>query len=123
MKTAIIVDDDIDTVDVLAEYLEYENIQVIGKMYNGKDGVEAYQKLKPDLVFSDVMMPLYDGFYVLEEVKKLNPNAIVIMVTGDLTAITENRLKMLHASEIIYKPYDIKKIMTLVNQYFEKIEA
>jgi|APSaa5957512535_1039671.scaffolds.fasta_scaffold07602_7 two-component system, chemotaxis family, chemotaxis protein CheY len=119
MKTALIVDDDIDTVDVLAEYLEYENIQVVGKAYNGKDCVELYQKSKPDLVFSDVMMPHYDGFYVLEKIRQINPNAIIIMVTGDLTSVTENRLKTLNASEIVYKPFDITKIMILVNHFFE----
>jgi len=119
MKTALIVDDDIDTCDVLSEYLERENIQVLGKAYYGKECVELYQKLKPDLVFSDVMMPHYDGFYVLEKIRQINPNAIVIMVTGDLTAVTENKLKMMNASEIVYKPFDIKKIMIKVNHLFE----
>ena len=119
MKTALIVDDDIDTCDVLSEYLERENIQVLGKSYYGKECVELYQKLKPDLVFSDVMMPHHDGFYVLEKIRQINPNAIVIMVTGDLTAVTENKLKMMNASEIVYKPFDIKKIMIKVNHLFE----
>ena len=123
MKTALIVDDDIDTCDVLSEYLERENIQVLGKAYDGKECVELYQKLKPDLVFSDVMMPHHDGFYVLEKIRQINPNAIVIMVTGDLTAVTENKLEMMNASEIVYKPFDIKKIMIKVNHLFENYKS
>ena len=123
MKTALIVDDDIDTCDVLSEYLERENIQVLGKSYYGKECVELYQKLKPDLVFSDVMMPHHDGFYVLEKIRQINPNAIVIMVTGDLTAVTENKLIMMNASEIVYKPFDIKKIMIKVNHLFENYKS
>ena len=120
MKTAIVVDDDIDTTEVLSEYLELENIRVLGKGYDGKECVGLYQKLKPDLVFLDVMMPHYDGFYALEKIRQLNPDAIVIMITGDMTSVTENRLKMLHTSSIVNKPYDIKKIMEIVEDLFKK---
>jgi len=120
MKTAIIVDDDIDTVDCLSDYLELENIQILGKGYDGKECVDLYQKLNPDVVFLDVMMPRFDGFYALEKIRRLNPDAIIIMVTGDITNVTENKLKILQASAITYKPYDIKEIMVIVNSLFEK---
>lgn len=120
MKTAIVVDDDLDSTDVLCEYLEMENIRVLGKGYDGKECVDLYQKLNPDLVFLDVMMPHYDGFYALEKIRQINPLAILIMITADLTSATENRLKTLHSSAIVYKPYEIKQIMSLVDELFEK---
>ena len=118
MKTAIVIDDDIDSVDVLCDYLELEGIQILAKGYDGKECVELYQKLTPDLVFLDVMMPHYDGFYALEKIRKHSSSAILIMVTADLTSMTENRLNMLHASTIVYKPYNMKEIMSKVNDLF-----
>ena len=50
-----------------------------------------------------------------DKIRHVNPKAFVIMVTGDLTSATENKLKMLNATDIVYKPYDIKKIMAIVN--------
>lgn len=120
MTTSIVVDDDFDTVEVFSEYLELKNIHVLGKGYNGKDAVDLYQKLKPDVVFLDVLMPDYDGFYALEKIRKLNPNANVIMVTASLTAQTEDKLKDLNASAIIYKPYDIDNIVETVHRVLKQ---
>ena len=116
MTTAIVVDDDVDTCEVLTEYLEFKDIKVLGVGYDGKEAVDLYQKLNPDLVFLDIMMPHYDGFYGLEKIKQLNPAAYVIVVTGDLTAETYNRLKILRSSAIVYKPFDIDKIMDVVKE-------
>ena len=116
MVTAIVIDDDFDTCDVLTEFLEISGIQILGTGYHGKDAVELYQKHNPDLVFLDIMMPYYDGFYGLEKIKQLNPAAHVIVVTGDLRTETYDRLQLLKATAIVYKPFDIEKIMEIVKQ-------
>jgi two-component system chemotaxis response regulator CheY len=112
--TAIVVDDDIDTLDVFCEYLELYQFRIVGKAHNGKKVAELYSTFKPDVVFLDVMMDNYDGIYALEQIKKINPDAVVIMVTADLTKETAKKLEHLHASSIIYKPFDIKKIINIV---------
>ena len=114
MITSIVIDDDPDTVAVFCDYLEMNQIMVIGKGFNGKDAVELYQKLKPDIVFADVMMPEYDGFYALEKIRQIDPDTKIIMVTADLRAETEHRLKALKATGIVFKPFDIRKIMEII---------
>ena len=116
MVSAIVVDDDLDTCDVLSDYLEIKQVQVLANGYNGKEAVDLYQKHNPDLVFLDIMMPEYDGFYALEKIRQLNPTAYVIIITGDLTIETHNKLKSMKASAIIYKPFDIEKIMMVVKE-------
>jgi DNA-binding NarL/FixJ family response regulator len=112
----IVVDDDVDTVEVFCEYLEIKDITVLGRGYNGKTAVELYESLKPDIALLDVMMPEYDGFYGLENIKKINPDAKVIMVTADLTYDTEKQLKALNASAVIYKPYEIDSVIDTINK-------
>jgi len=109
-----VIDDDVDTIAVFCDYLEIKQIKVIGKGFNGKEAVELYQKLKPDIVFSDVMMPEYDGFYALEKIRQIDPDAKIIMVTADLRAETEHRLKALKASAIVFKPFDMNRIMEII---------
>jgi len=116
LVTSIIVDDDFDTVEVFSEYLELSDIDVVGKGYNGKDAVDLYQKLKPDVVFLDVLMPQYDGFYALKKIRQLDHDAKIIMVTASLTSQTSDQLKDLNASAIIYKPYDINNIIETVHR-------
>lgn len=114
MITSIVIDDDADTIAVFCDYLEMIQIKVIGKGFNGKEAVELYQKLKPDIVFADVMMPEYDGFYALQKIRQIDPDAKIIMVTADLRAETEHRLKALKATAIVFKPFDICKIMEII---------
>jgi two-component system chemotaxis response regulator CheY len=112
--TAIVVDDDIDTLDVFCEYLELSQFRIVGKAYNGEKVAELYSKFKPDVVFLDVMMDNYDGIYALEQIRKVNPGAIVIMVTADLRKDTNEKLGRLQASAVIYKPFDINSVVDLV---------
>lgn len=119
MIKAIVIDDDVDTVEVFCEYLEIKDIKVLGRGYNGKTAVELYETLKPDIVLLDVMMPEYDGFYGLENIKKINPAAKVIMVTADLTYDTEKRLKEHNASAVIYKPYEIDSVIETVHKVYK----
>ncbi|HET8719982.1 MAG TPA: response regulator [Candidatus Nitrosotenuis sp.] len=115
----IVVDDDVDTVEVFCEYLEIKDITVLGRGYNGKTAVELYEQHRPDIVLLDVMMPEYDGFYGLEHIKKINPNAKIIMVTADLTYDTEKQLKTLNASAVIYKPYEIDSVIDTIQRVYD----
>ncbi|KAF6242406.1 response regulator [Nitrosopumilus sp. b1] len=112
----LIVDDDLDTVEIFKEFLEIKGFNVIGTGKNGKEAVEKYQELKPSVVLLDVMMPEYDGFYGLQGIRKVDPNANVIMVTADKTTITEERLRELNASDILYKPYEIDDVISAINK-------
>lgn len=116
LTSVITIDDDPAIVQVIREYLEIKNIDVIGMGSNGKEAVELYKKLKPDVVLLDVMMPQYDGFYALEKIREIDPNAKVIMVTADLTLNTEKKLTELRASAITYKPYDIDNLIEIIEK-------
>lgn len=116
----IVVDDDSDTLDVLCDILEIKNISVIGRGKNGKDAVELYKECKPDAVLLDVMMPDYDGFYGLKNIKAVQPDAKIIMVTADKTKETKDVLTQLKASAVLYKPYDISELVSLVEDVTTK---
>ena len=116
MTSVIVVDDDRDTVEVFCEYLAIKDIEVLGRGYDGKTAVELYKKHKPDVILLDVMMPDYDGFYGLENIRKINPDAKIIMVTADLTSDTEKKLVDLKASAMIYKPYEIDSVIETIEK-------
>jgi DNA-binding NtrC family response regulator len=118
--TALVVDDDEDTVNLFSEFLEICNVKVAGKAFNGKQATKMYQEISPDVVFSDVMMPDYDGFYLLENIKKINPNAILVMITGDVRAETIQKLEQFGADAIIYKPFDMQAVIKTVNNLLAK---
>ena len=116
MITSIVIDDDVDTVDVFCDYLQIVDVKVLGRGHDGKAAVELYKKYAPNVVFLDLMMPDYDGFYALENIRKINPNAKVVVVTADLRGDTARRLDILKPTEVFIKPYDINKISELLQK-------
>jgi CheY-like chemotaxis protein len=115
--SAIVVDDDRDTADVFVDYLEILKVDVWGVGYNGKSAVELYELHKPDLVFLDLMMPEYDGFYALERIRLIDPAAKVIVVTADLKSDTEEMLSRLNPTAVIYKPFNPERLKNLIEKY------
>ena len=116
MIRAVIVDDDKETVALFSEILSGNNIQVIGKGYNGQEAAFLYQKLKPDVIFLDVIMPVYDGIYGITKIREMNPDAIVIITTNQMTINAQIALNKLRPSAIIKEPIDVDEIIKKVNQ-------
>jgi CheY-like chemotaxis protein len=114
--SAIVIDDDRDTVDVFVDYLSILNVDVWGMGYNGKAAVELFDLHRPDLVFLDLMMPEYDGFYALERIRRIDPTAKVIVVTADLRSDTEEMLRKLNPTEILYKQYEPEHLKSIIER-------
>jgi CheY-like chemotaxis protein len=116
IPTAIVIDDNKLTVQVLCDYLETIDVRILGRGYTGKDAIDLYKIHKPDMVFLDLMMPEYDGFFALTQIRKLDPDAVVIVVTSDLRKETEEILDKLKPTQVIYKPFAISAITDIVDK-------
>jgi len=117
--TAIAIDDNRVDLQLFIDVLRTIGIEVLASGTDGKDAVRLYKKYTPDIVFTDILMPENDGFYALEEIRKLDPHAKVVAVTADLTDETATKLEKLNISAVIYKPYDIEYIKKML---FEKYQ-
>jgi len=95
---AVVVDDEKDTLDLFCTLLTSHNINVVGKGYNGEEAVFLFQKLKPDVVFLDVSMPVSDGLYALEKIREINPNAVVFLIVEKMTLNAEMKMNRLNPS-------------------------
>ncbi len=120
MVSVIVIEDNVDSMGVLCEFLQIKDLDVIGRGKNGQDAIKLYNQLRPDAVIMDVMMPEFDGYYGLEGIKKNDPNATVVMVTADKTDVTRKKLMELNASAILYKPNDVNKIKPTVEKLVDK---
>ncbi|NOQ44328.1 MAG: response regulator [Nitrosopumilus sp.] len=116
MIRAVVVDDDKDTVALFAEIMQSNNIEVVGRGYNGQEAAFLYQKLKPDVIFLDVIMPVYDGIYGITKIREMNPDAVVIITTNQMTINAQIALNKLRPSAVIKEPIDVNEIIKTVNQ-------
>lgn len=116
LPTAIVVDDDEDTVEVFCEYLKFKEVDVIGRGYNGQEAVRLYHDLKPDLVFLDLKMPEYDGIYAIKVIRAKDPNAKIIVVTGNYVNDAYPELEQLNPDAVLNKPFEINQVMKAVHK-------
>jgi len=116
LVSVIIIDDEKDVLEVFCEYLKVKNVNVLAEGRNGKDAVELYQKLKPDVVLMDLVMPQYDGFYGIENIRKYDPDSKIIIFSASLTPGYVDILRKMKVSGISIKPYDMERIIDLINK-------
>ena len=115
MTSAIVVDDDIDIVEVFSEFLALRDIDVVATANNGLDGFKRYVEKQPDIIFSDIWMPDYDGFYLLQTLKENYPDSKIIMITADLTKETAEKLKKFNVDSVLFKPFKIEDVMNAIS--------
>ena len=114
--TVIVIDDEPDVREVLSEYLSLKSINVLATGNNGKDAVELYKKFAPDVVLMDFMMPEYDRLFGLQNIRKMNSNAKVIMVTGNANSDIHTKLTESGSSLIIQKPCDMDNLVETIGK-------
>lgn len=77
----LIVDDQDSLRKLIVKYMRKEGFEPI-EAENGKRAIELYRLMKPAVVLSDIMMPEMDGLTLLKEIKKIDKQASVILMTG-----------------------------------------
>ncbi|MEA3498621.1 MAG: response regulator, partial [Campylobacterota bacterium] len=103
------VEDDNAVVQFVKLLFKKNNISNVTYAVNGKEALEVYKTDDFDLVMTDMIMPVMDGFELIEEIKKINPKQIFMMVTG-----LDNKADLVKAIELrinffIEKPINPKK--------------
>ncbi|MBN2255311.1 MAG: response regulator [Deltaproteobacteria bacterium] len=112
-RRILVVDDEIHVVRLLQKYLASKSYEV----YTATDGAEALQMVKdvrPHIVLLDIIMPGIGGIETLKEIKKINPETAVIMITAVVDEELANRSLKLGADDYIPKPIDLEYIDTVL---------
>src|SRR5439155_7550095 len=115
-KKILCIEDDRETAALIAEELVERGFEV-SIAHDGREGLAAILKNMPDLVLSDISMPVMSGFEVLERLTSLEPR-FSKMPFVFLTALTdrENELKgrQLGADDYVTKPIDFDVLATII---------
>jgi len=116
MKNILIVDDAVFIRLNLKIMLEKNGFKVIGEAENGAVAVEKYQQLRPDIVTMDITMPGIDGVTALKEIKKIDKNCKVVMVSAMGQEMLIRDAIMAGAINFIVKPFTEETVMKVLNK-------
>lgn len=115
----LVVDDERSMRDFLAIMLKKEGYQVT-VVEDGNQAIKAIQKDIYDLVITDIKMPGIDGLQVLQAIKELSPDTLVIMITA--FSSTQDAVKAMKqgALDYISKPFEVEEIKLVVRNALER---
>lgn len=115
-KKVLVVDDDEVIRDLLINFLKFSGYEGIGAP-DGQKALEMVLADSPDMIITDIHMPLMNGFQLLRAVKRLNADTPVIFITGFAHFRRFFADKTARADGFLEKPFSLESIDGLVKKY------
>jgi two-component system chemotaxis response regulator CheY len=115
-KSVLIVDDSPVMRSMLAKFFNDNGFQVLGQASDGLEAIEMFEKLNPDIMTLDIIMPKMRGTEVLENIMQRYPDAKVVMASSVSDARTVMKCLKIGAKQYILKPYDEGKVMAAIRK-------
>ena len=118
----LIVDDNVSLCRTMSFVLGRQGYAV----NTAQDGLEAIERVKErpfDMVFMDIKMPLMNGVETYRRIKKIRPEAVVMMMTAYAVEDLVQQALEEGAYGIVYKPLDIEKVVATIEEAAEAKEG
>jgi len=121
-RKIVCIEDEADMIDLVKLILEREDFEVIGAL-GGKEGIQAIQRERPDLILLDLMMPAVDGWEVYRQIRA-DPqlkHIPVIIVTAKAQSI--DKVLGLHIAKVedyVTKPFGPQELLRSVEKVLKE---
>jgi len=116
LKRILLVDDDAGVLEILSTALRDEGH--IERASNAEEALDCMQRVRYDVIVTDVRMPGMGGIELLRRVSEVQPDARVIVITGDSAPDTVAESLRLHAFSYLVKPFSVNAIRDAIQQAF-----
>lgn len=118
-KRILVVDDAAFMRMMIKDILTKNGYEVIGEAADGNQAIEKYRELQPDLVTMDITMPEMDGITALKEIRKMNPDAKIIMCSAmGQQAMVIDAIQA-GAKDFIVKPFQADRVLEAIRKTLE----
>jgi DNA-binding response OmpR family regulator len=117
-KRILIIDDDLAVRDTLIAILEDRGYEVITAV-NGQQGLAVFRRELPDLLVTDIVMPVKEGLQTIREIREERPDMKIIAISGGSRTERHDFLEIarqLGAWDVIVKPFDVDDFVARVDR-------
>ena len=116
-KRLLVVDDALIMRAMIKDIAQQAGWEIAGEATNGRECLERFRELSPDLVTLDIVMPELDGVKALRQLREEHPNAAVVMVSAIDQKEKLAECIRLGARDFIVKPFDRDHLRSLFQRY------
>ncbi|MGL6104517.1 response regulator transcription factor [Romboutsia sp.] len=121
MINILVAEDDTRILRMITDFLKKENYNIYSAK-DGKEALEVFNREEISLVVLDIMMPIYDGWHVLREIRKIS-NLPVLILTAKDNDLDELLGFDIGADEYISKPFNPKLLIARIKNLLKRVEA
>src|SRR3989339_1650532 len=119
MLKIMVVEDDPSIRKLIIHYLLRQGYQIV-EAENGNKAYEIFQNEHLDLVITDVMMPIMDGFTLSSKIRSVNIDIPILMLTALETYSDKEKGFMSGADDYIVKPFDMNEMMLRIKSLLRR---
>ncbi|MCR2805792.1 response regulator [Paenibacillus soyae] len=124
MYSVLLVDDELIELETMEQYVPWEQagIRVAGTARNGKEALGKLKELKPDIIVTDVRMPIMDGLEFGRRAKQIDKSVKIIYLSGHNEFQYIKSALQIEAAGYVLKPIDMEELMALLDKVKNKCE-
>lgn len=115
-STVLVCDDAVFMRTMVSDILSQAGFTVVGEAENGKQAVEKYQQLKPDLVTMDIIMPEMGGIEAVKKITQLDPGARILMCSAMGQQSLVQEALQAGARDFVVKPFQPSRVLEAVQR-------
>lgn len=119
--TLLIVDDDSKLRSIFKKTLN-SYVKEIYEASNGNDALEIYHKYKPNIVFTDIKMPLMDGVMFITILRQLDIKIPIVAISGYSDSNDLINLASANLTDYLVKPVDFESLKTILSKCASQVE-
>ncbi|WP_239297685.1 response regulator [Paenibacillus sp. ACRRY] len=97
------------------------DFKVIASSFNGKDALDAILRLNPDVVFTDIRMPVMDGMELITNIRAVMPEIPIVVLSGYNEFEYARQAIRLNVLDYLLKPLDTEMLLSTLNQIRSKV--
>ena len=113
----LVVDDAAFMRMMIKDILRKGGYEVVGEAEDGAKAIEKYRELHPDLVTMDITMPDMDGITAVKEIRKIDPNAMIVMCSAmGQQAMVIDAIQA-GAKDFVVKPFQPERVLEAVRKF------
>lgn len=120
----IIVDDEEEIRLGVKRKINWEEygFEVVGDAENGQEALELAEKIKPDIIMTDIKMPFLDGLQLAEKIKYIMPSTKIIIFSGSDDLEYAHKAIKLNVSQYVLKPINSLELIEVLLKLKEQLD-